>query len=81
MTIIKIPKSINHLEAEFSMKLLKVFPNLNDRYATIKNLKPLEIRQIKKNINRLKPIMPLVIVKTLNGRGVNPARNNVASQI
>ena len=63
------------------MNLLKVFPNLNDKYETIKNLKPLEIRQIKKNINKLKPIMPLVIVKTLNGRGVNPARNSVAIQI
>jgi hypothetical protein len=47
----------------------------------IKNLKPLEIRQIKKKMMKLKPIRPLVIVKTLNGSGVNPARNNVAIQI
>ena len=47
----------------------------------IKNLNPLEIKQTKKNIKKLKPIIPLVIVKTLNGRGVNPARNSVAIQI
>ena len=47
----------------------------------MKNLKPLENRQIKRNMNKLKPIMPLVIVNTLNGSGVKPARNKVASQI
>ena len=47
----------------------------------MKNLKPLEIRQMKKNIIKLKPIIPLVIVNTLNGNGVKPARNKVASQI
>ena len=31
-------------------------------------------------MNKLKLIIPLVIVKTLNGRGVKPARNNVANQ-
>tara|TARA_B110000971_G_scaffold180477_1_gene186989 strand:+ start:781 stop:951 length:171 start_codon:yes stop_codon:yes gene_type:complete len=36
---------------------------------------------MKKNINKLKPIIPLVIVKTLKGRGVKPAKNNVTSQI
>ena len=34
-----------------------------------------ENRQMIRNMNKLKPIMPLVIVKTLNGRGVKPARN------
>ena len=38
-----------------------------------------ENRQIMKNIGKLKPIMPLVIVNTLKGKGVNPARNKVAS--
>ena len=36
---------------------------------------------IKKNMNKLKPIIPLVIVNTLNGRGVKPARNKVANQM
>ena len=47
----------------------------------MKNLKPLEIKQINKNMNKLKAIIPLVIVNTLNGNGVKPARNKVASQI
>ena len=47
----------------------------------MKNLKPLENRQIIRNMNKLKPIIPLVIVNTLNGRGVKPARNKVANQI
>ena len=47
----------------------------------MKNLKLLEISHIKKNMNKLKPIIPLVIVNTLNGRGVKPARNKVASHI
>ena len=47
----------------------------------MKNLKPLDNRQIMKNMNKLKPIIPLVIVNTLNGRGVNPARNKVANHI
>ena len=59
----------------FGLRLFFVIP------ATIKNLNPREIKQIKKNMNKLKPIMPLVIVKTLNGRGVKPARNSVRSQI
>ena len=47
---------------------------------TIKNLKPREIRQIKMNIIILKFIIPLVIVNTLKGNGVKPARNNVPNQ-
>ena len=63
------------------INLLKVSPNLNEKYETMKNLKPLEIKQIRKNMIKLKPIIPLVIVKTLNGRGVKPARNKVANQM
>ena len=33
-----------------------------------------------KNINKLNPIIPLVIVKTLKGRGVKPAKKNVPNQ-
>ena len=44
-------------------------------------IKKLSKDEILKNINKLKPSIPLVIVNTLNGRGVKPARNKVASQI
>ena len=74
-----IPKIVNHFTASVFINLLKISPNLYDRYETIKNLKPLENRQIMKNIGKLKPIMPLVIVNTLKGKGVKPARNKVAS--
>jgi len=74
-----IPKIVNHFAASVFINLLKISPNLYDRYETIKNLNPLENRQIMKNIGKLKPIIPLVIVNTLNGNGVNPARNKVAS--
>tara|TARA_B100000787_G_scaffold13267_1_gene9634 strand:+ start:256 stop:486 length:231 start_codon:yes stop_codon:yes gene_type:complete len=76
-----MPKIENHLAASVFINLLKISPNLYDRYETIKNLKPLENRQIMKNIGKLKLIMPLVIVKTLKGKGVNPARNKVASHM
>ena len=36
-------------------------------------------RQIKKKTVKLKPITPLVIVNTLKGRGVNPAKNIIPS--
>tara|TARA_B110000971_G_C19644854_1_gene335074 strand:- start:3 stop:287 length:285 start_codon:yes stop_codon:yes gene_type:complete len=81
ITTIKIPKTVNHFAASVCINLLNVSPNLKDRYETMKNLKPLDIKQMKTNMNKLKPIIPLVIVNTLNGRGVKPARNKVASQI
>ena len=59
------------------MKRLNVSPNFADKKATIKNLKLRAIRQVKKNINILKFIIPLVIVKSLKGKGVKPARNSV----
>ena len=61
----------------FSKNETKGFPNFTEKKATIKNLKPREIRQIIKKTNILKLIIPLVIVKILKGRGVKPARNNV----
>ena len=69
------------MAAFVAINLLKVSPNLNEKYETIKNRRPLEIKQINKNMNKLKPIIPLVIVNTLKGRGVKPARNKVANQI
>ena len=42
-----------------------MFPNLYERYDTIKNLNPLEIKLIKMKTKILKPIRPLAIVKTL----------------
>ena len=62
------------------MNVSKAPPNFAVKKATIKNLRPLEIRQIIKNIKMLKFIMPPVMVKTLNGRGVNPAKNKVPNQ-
>ena len=76
-----MPKIVNHFAASVFTNLLKISPNLYDKYETIKNLNPLENRQITINIGKLKPIMPLVIVNTLKGKGVNPARNKVASHI
>ena len=70
------PKIVNHLEAFFFIKSLKIFPNLQDKKDTTKNLNPREIKQIIKNKKILNPIIPLVIVKTLNGKGVKPAKNN-----
>ena len=72
---------VDHIAAFVFINALNVSPNLNERKEIIKNLKPLENRQIRRNMNKLKSIIPLVIVNTLNGRGVKPARNKVASQI
>jgi len=55
----------------------KVLPNLAERKATTKNLKPRASRQTKKKTNISKFIIPLVIVKSLKGNGVKPARNSV----
>ena len=69
-----------YLRKVFSIKGPIASPNLSERKATIKNLNPREIRQIKMNITILKLIIQLVIVNTLKGNGVKPARNNVPSQ-
>ena len=71
----------DHIAPFFSINKTALFPNFADKNATIKNLKPREIIQITKNTNILKFIRPLVIVKSLKGIGVNPARNKVPSQI
>jgi hypothetical protein len=36
---------------------------------------------MQKKTERLNPITPLVIVKTLNGKGVNPAKNIIPNQV
>ena len=79
MAIVTItrPIIVNHFDPSLFKNVLKMLPNFADKKATIKNLKPRAIRQIKKNIIILKLIIPLVIVKTLNGNGVKPARNKV----
>ena len=71
------PAIANHFAASFSINLLKVSPNLNDKYETTKNRNPLDIKQTIKNIKILKPIIPLVMVNTLKGSGVKHARNRV----
>ena len=81
MAIVTItrPIIVNHFDPSLFKNVPKMLPNFADKKATIKNLKPRAIRQIKKNIIILKLIIPLVIVKTLNGNGVKPARNKVAN--
>ncbi len=78
---IKIPVNVNHSAPFFSMKSPNFLPKINEKYETRKNLSPLVNKHMKKNTGRLKAITPLVIVKTLNGRGVNPARNIIPSQV
>ena len=63
--MIKTPTIVNHFDPCLSINSLNKFPNLNERYDTTKNLNPLEIQLIKTKIKKLKPIRPLVIVKTL----------------
>ena len=77
---INIPVIVNHNAPFFSIKSPNFLPKRLVKYETKKNLKPLVKRQIKKKTVRLKPITPLVIVKTLKGKGVNPARNIIPSQ-
>ena len=67
----------NHIAPFLSKIIENVFPNFKEKYVTIKNLKPRANKQIKKKTNILKFIIPLVIVKSLNGNGVKPARNNI----
>ena len=81
MTIrINIPKRVNHLDPWWSINLVNKSPNLNDKYDTIKKRNPLEIKLIRINTGRLKLIKPLTIVKTLYGKGVNPAKKSIPSQ-
>ena len=56
---IKIPIIANHFVALVSINRLKVSPNLNDKYETMKNLNPLETRQIKKKISKLMKLLNL----------------------
>ena len=75
-----IPKIEDQTAPFFSINIAALLPNFADKNATIKNLNPREIMQIIKNINILKFISPLVIVKSLKGNGVKPARNKIPSQ-
>ena len=67
-----IPKIEDHTAPFFSINIAALLPNFADKNATIKNLNPREIMQIIKNINILKFISPLVIVKSLKGNGEKP---------
>ena len=55
-------------------------PNLYVKYATKKNLEPLVIMHTKIKDIKLKWIIPLEIVKSLNGKGVKPAVINIPIQ-
>ena len=72
---INIPVIVNHNAPFFSIKSPNFLPKRLVKYETKKNLNPLVNKQIKKKTIILKPITPLVIVKTLKGSGVNPAKN------
>ena len=74
------PIIVNHIAPCFSKESPNFSPNFIDKYETKKNLKPLEIKHTTTKIRILNPIIPLVIVKTLNGSGVKPAKNSVANQ-
>ena len=60
-----MPITVNHKKPSFFQKISNLSPNFIEKYETIKNLNPLEIKLITINIYKLKPIKPLVIVKTL----------------
>ena len=45
-----MPATENHIPPFFSKNFTKGSPSFTEKYATIKNLKPLEIKQIMKNI-------------------------------
>ena len=72
---IPIPLIVNHIAPFFSINLPNLLPKIEVKYETKKNLSPLVNKQISINTIILKFIIPLVIVKTLKGRGVNPAKN------
>ena len=74
------PITVDHKDPFFSKKFTNFCPNFAVKKETKKNLKPLPIKQMIKNINILKPIIPLVIVNTLNGNGVKLAKNKIPSQ-
>ncbi len=76
ITII-IPIIVNHLDPYLSMYLVNNSPNLHDRYATIKNLRLLEIKLTIIKTGRLNAIKPLEIVKALYGNGVKPAKKSI----
>ena len=71
---------IDHLVPFFSKNGPNLSPYLLVKNAIKKNLKPLVIIQIIIKKIRLKWINPLEIVKSLNGRGVNPAVKSIPIQ-
>ena len=72
--------TVNHLEPCLFIKIVNKSPNLYDKYETIKKRRPLDIKLIKIKMNKLNPIRPLAMVKTLYGRGVNPAKKSIPNQ-
>ena len=58
---------------ELSIKLVIDSPNNFNRKAKMKNLAPLLIELAKINIKKFRLNAPALIVKILNGMGVNPA--------
>ena len=79
--IIPIPIIENQKAPLFSINSPNFLPKIFVKYANMKKRKPLVKRQMQKKTGRLKLITPLVIVKTLNGKGVKPAKNIIPSQV
>ena len=71
----------DHTAPLCSINLTNFSPNFAVKIETKKNLKPLEIKLIIINEIISNAIKPLVIVKTLYGKGVKPARNKVPSHM
>ena len=77
---IKKATIIDHLAPCFSRNGPNLFPYLLVKNAIKKNLRPLVTIQIIIKKIKLKWINPLEIVKSLNGRGVNPAVKSIPIQ-
>jgi len=75
-----MPVIVDHNAPFFSKNTTNFSPYFADKYETKKNLNPRDIKEIKTNRNILNPIKPLVIVKTLYGKGVNPAKKSINNQ-
>ena len=69
-----------HFPPFFSKNGPMAAPYLLTNNASKKNLRPLATIQVKIKNRMLKWINPLVMVNSLNGRGVNPAVNKIPSQ-
>ena len=76
--IIAIPKIVEDIKKCFCKNNRAGIPKIFVKYATIKNLIPLPIRDINTNPITFIPAIPLVMVITLYGRGVNAPKKIIS---